>query len=416
MPDAPDTDELGHHQFMTITQDTADPVDATDLSQTTLLPESSDQTPTVSVILPTLNEEDGIRTCIRKVERALADMGVTGEVIVSDSSSDRTPEIAREMGAIVVEPDKTGYGYAYQYGFRFARGEYVAIGDADTTYDFEELPKLFALVEDGADMAIGSRLRGEIKPGSMPKLHRYVGNPLLTRFLNFFYDADVSDAHSGMRVIRREALSELTLESEGMEFASEMIMAASAAGLDIREAPITYHERTGEATLDSFHDGWRHVRFMLVNAPGHLFSWPGIALSSLGILTLSAALTNAFGPNVLGLRSVMVGCLLIMSGFQVLNMGVFATIAGNPIQESTNRWNRLVREEVSLEHGISVGMLFSLVGAVYATWSLYQWVGSVFTELTTLTSDIIAFTAIVIGIQTVFQSFLLSMLGSRSDS
>jgi glycosyltransferase involved in cell wall biosynthesis len=258
---------------MTATQDTAatefttETVEMTDPDQTTLLSETSDQSPTVSVVLPTLNKEDDIRTCVRKVERAPADMGVTGEVIVSDSSSDRTPEIAREMGAIVVEPDRTGYGYAYGYGFRFARGKFIVMRDADTTYDFEELPKLFELVEDGADMAMGSRLRGEIKPGSMAKLHRYIGNPLLTRFLNFFYDADVSDAHSGMRVIRREALSELTLESDGMEFASEMIMAASTAGLDIRETPITYHERTGEATLDSFHDGWRHVRFIPVNAP-----------------------------------------------------------------------------------------------------------------------------------------------------
>jgi hypothetical protein len=289
------------------------------------------------------------------------------------------------------------------------------MGDADTTYDFEELPKLFELVEDGADMAMGSRLRGEIKPGSMPKLHRYVGNPLLTGFLNFFYDADVSDAHSGMRVIRREALSELTLNSDGMEFASEMIMAASTAGWDIRETPITYHQRTGEATLNSFHDGWRHIRFMLVNAPGNLFSGPGFALTGIGILASLAAVTNVFGQAVVGVRTVIVGCLLTVAGFQILSMGVFATIAGNPIQDSDNRWNRWIHEEISLEHGIAIGAVFSLIGAAYAVFSTYQWVQSGFTELSVLTGDIIAFTAIVLGIQTVFQSFLLSMLGSQSE-
>lgn len=401
---------------MTATQNSVETVETPDPHQTNLLSESSEQTPTMSVVMPTLNEEGGIKTCIQKVERAFDEMGVTGEVIVSDSSSDRTPEIAREMGAIVVEPDRTGYGYAYQYGFRFARGEYIAIGDADTTYDFEELPKLFELVEEGADMAMGSRLRGEIKPGSMPKLHRYVGNPLLTRFLNFFYDADVSDAHSGMRVIRRDALTKLTLESEGMEFASEMIMAASEAGMDIREAPITYHERTGEATLDSFHDGWRHIRFMLVNAPGHLFSGPGFVLTGIGILSLLAAVTNMFGQTVLGIRSVILGCLLTTAGFQVMSMGVFATIAGNPIQNPDNRWNRWVREKISLEHGITIGTLFSLIGGTYAVSSIYQWVQSGFTDLPMLTGDIIAFTAIVLGIQTVFHAFLLSLLGSRSGT
>ena len=149
-----------------------------------LLEADSDARPVVSVVMPTLNEERGIGECIERTKRALAELGLPGEIIVSDSSTDRTPEIAAEHGAIVVRPDEAGYGYAYQYAFERARGEYIAIGDADTTYDFEELPKLFELVSEGeADMAMRSRLEGEIKDGSMPTLHQYIGNPLLTRFL-----------------------------------------------------------------------------------------------------------------------------------------------------------------------------------------------------------------------------------------
>jgi glycosyltransferase involved in cell wall biosynthesis len=171
--------------------------------------------------MPTLNEEEGIVECIDRIRTALDELQVYGEIIVSDSSTDRTPELARQHGAIVVEPDGKGYGYVYQYAFDRARGQYIAMGDADTTYDFTELPKLFYHVADGeADLALGSRLTGEIREGAMPPLHEYIGNPMLTRFLNTFYNTDISDAHSGLRVFSRDALEQLDLQTEGMEFAS----------------------------------------------------------------------------------------------------------------------------------------------------------------------------------------------------
>ena len=205
-----------------------------------LLPEQSDLEPVLSIVMPTLNEEEGVVECINRIKNAVKELGITAEIIISDSSTDRTPELAAANGAIVVEPDEPGYGYAYRYAFERARGDYIAIGDADTTYDFEELPKLFEKVSRGdADMVMGSRLEGEIKDGAMPPLHQYVGNPLLTRFLNAFYDAGVSDAHSGMRVFSQRALAELDLDTTGMEFASEMIMDAGARDLTIEEVPIT---------------------------------------------------------------------------------------------------------------------------------------------------------------------------------
>ena len=372
-----------------------------------------DERPTLSVVMPTLNEEEGICECIRRIENALRELDVDGEIIVSDSSTDRTPELAREMGAVVVTPDEPGYGYAYRYAFAHARGEYVAIGDADTTYDFEELPKLFELVAEGdADMAMGSRLEGEIEPGAMPPLHRYVGNPLLTTFLNVFYGAGVSDAHSGFRVISREALDALELTSDGMEFASEMIMAAGAEDLTIAEVPITYHEREGEATLDSFRDGWRHVRFMLLNAPGYLFSLPGIALGVFGTVVMTAAFFEVgIGGFVPGIHSMITGSLLLIVGYQVAGLGLFAGIAGNPITAPSDPLTEWVVECATLERGATFGVSVFGVGGAYAVYLLVQWLES--GSLPLLMSDVLAFTAIVLGLQTVFFSFFMSTIAER---
>lgn len=383
-----------------------------------LLGPESDADPTLSVVLPALDEEDGIGECIDRITAALRTLGIRGEVVVSDSSTDRTPEIARSKGAIVVEPDRPGYGYAYQYAFDRCRGEYIAMGDADTTYDFEELPDLVrSVVEGEADIAIGSRLDGEIEDGAMPALHEYIGNPLLTAFLNTFYDTDVSDAHSGMRVFTREALETMDLTTPGMEFASEMIMEAGTVGLEIVEEPITYHEREGEATLDSFQDGWRHVRFMLENAPGYLFTAPGTALLVLGFGIIGGALLDVtIGPVGFGLHSLIAGCLSVVIGFQVVTLGVFAKLGGDPVRPPSDPLTTLLIDTVSLEHSLLVGSALLGVGGIYAGLMVGRWIGSGFRQLPVLTYDIIAMTAIVVGLLCIFNSFFLSMILDRSSS
>ncbi|MFC7076790.1 glycosyltransferase family 2 protein [Haloarcula halophila] len=379
----------------------------------TAAPTDSEETPTLSVVLPTMNEEAGIEECLDAIEDAVAELGVTAEVIVSDSSTDGTPEIARDHGAIVVEPDRQGYGYAYRYAFERARGEYVVMGDADTTYDFRELPKLFERASEGADLVLGSRFAGDIKTGSMPRLHQYVGNPALTAFLNRFYGAGVTDAHSGFRVIRRDVLEELALETDGMEFASEMIMAASAQGYDIAEVPITYHERVGEATLDSFRDGWEHLRFMLVNAPGYLFSVPGAVLAAVGIAVMLLAFGNATfigiaaGPIIFGTRSMVAGSLLTIAGYQVASLGVFATMTTDPIRRPADPPTEWVLKHLRLERGLAAGLALVGTGTAYAGAIVLQWLTDGYGALPALTHDILAFTIIVLGIQTVFGSFFL---------
>ena len=377
----------------------------------------SNVSPVLSVVIPTLNEEEGIGECIDGIERAVAELGMPTEILVSDSSTDRTPEIARERSAIVVRPDQSGYGYGYRYAFERIRGEYVAMGDADTTYDFEEIPHLLRVLQsENVDMVMGNRLGGTIDPGAMPLLHQYVGNPLLTRFLNVFYGAGVSDAHSGFRVFRREMISELDLRTDGMEFASEMIMEASARDFDIEEVPITYSEREGEETLDSFRDGWRHVKFMLLNAPGYVFSAPGALFVFLGAVAMAMSLLGVrFTGIYFGTHTVIAGSLLAIVGYQIASLAVFSSLAADPIRSPKDPMTDWIIEHLDLEHGLLAGWLFFVAGGAYVAGMVYRWVATGYTALPFLKLNIVAFTMIVIGTQTVFSGFFLGMLLQNRD-
>src|SRR5215218_6063976 len=220
--------------------------------------------PLVSVVIPCLNEAENIVECVVKARERNA---IPGEVVVADNDSDDgSRELAEAAGARVVHEPRRGYGSAYLAGFGAARGEFIVMGDADLTYDFDEIPRFLAELQDGADMVIGDRMQN-IHPGAMPWLHQYVGNPLLSGFLNLLFRTGISDAHCGMRALRTSKLPQLDLRTTGMEFASEMVIRAAKEDLDIRQFPIEYHPRGGESKLSSFRDGWRHLRFLLVHSP-----------------------------------------------------------------------------------------------------------------------------------------------------
>jgi glycosyltransferase involved in cell wall biosynthesis len=359
----------------------------------------------VSVIIPTLNEQETIGVCIQKVRQVFERYGIRGEIIVSDSSTDRTPEIARALGAIVVRPDRRGYGYAYRFAFKHARGRYIVIGDGDDTYDFLEMYRLLEpLMRGEADLVIGSRFRGRIEKGAMPWLHRWIGNPVLTRFLNIFFKAGISDAHSGFRAIRRDALERLDLRADGMEFASEMIVEACRKGLRIKEVPINYYRRKkNESKLRSFHDGWRHMKFMLLNAPNWLFTYPGAAIFLAGlVLTLSALFRINIG-YLPGIHSMIAGSLLIITGYQIIFFGLFARIKSG---ESLPRI-------LTLERGALAGAIIFISGLAYALFLALEWIISGFRNLPNLEHDIIAFTLIALGLETYFSSFMLSVLAEE---
>jgi glycosyltransferase involved in cell wall biosynthesis len=221
----------------------------------------------VSVVMPCLNEEESVAWCVERARQGIARTGLRGEVIVCDNGSlDRSIELAREAGATVVEEPRRGYGRAYITGIEASVGRMVVIGDSDCSYDFSELHRLVSPLLEGYDYVLGSRFAGTILPGSMPALNRYLGNPVLTAMLNSLFGLNTSDAHSGMRAFTRGAYQRMGLRCEGMEFASEVVIAAARAGLRLSEVPITYHPRMGRSKLRRLRDGFRHVRFMLAEA------------------------------------------------------------------------------------------------------------------------------------------------------
>jgi glycosyltransferase involved in cell wall biosynthesis len=368
----------------------------------------------VSVVIPTKNEEQAVGCCLEKVLKSFDEHNIDGEVILADNSTDRTPEIAQNMGARVITPDRLGYGYAYKYGFAQARGNYIVMGDADNTYDFEDIPRLLAPLRDGtADMVMGSRLKGKILPGSMPTLHKYIGNPILTAFLNFFFKASVSDSHSGFRAFTKEAYEKMHLRSTGMEFASEMIIEAARRGIRIKEIPIIYHPRIGESKLSSFSDGWRHLKFMLLYTPKHLFIIPGMILFALGLFLMAV---TALGTNIgyhPSVHTMIFGSLFLIGGYEIATLGLFAGVYGRTKDiidlDEVTEW---IVHNISLERGIEIGLVAFCTGFVYSLWRVITWVMNGFPSFPWLEQNLIAFTLIIVGLQTVFSSFFLNLIGS----
>jgi glycosyltransferase involved in cell wall biosynthesis len=368
----------------------------------------------VSVVIPCLNEEENIEACVRTAREVLERAGLSGEVVVADNdSSDRSAELAAAAGARVVHEPRRGYGSAYLAGFAAARGRYIVMGDADLTYDFNEIPRFVDLLEDGAQLVMGDRMKN-IQPGAMPWHHRYIGNPLLTGVLNLFFRTGVSDAHCGMRALRRDVLPVLDLRTTGMEFASEMVIRAAKERLDIREFPIEYHPRGGESKLSSWRDGWRHLRFLLVHSPTHLFLIPGLVLAVVGLLI---ALTSVSGLELFGrqwqIHTIVAGSLGMIVGTQVLGLGLCAHAYGKYFMGERDPWFDRMRERFRLEHGLLLGGLIALIGVALGIVIFAIWAGNNFGSLSEERLAVFAATFVIVGIQIFFSSFLLSILGLR---
>ncbi|HEY7829684.1 MAG TPA: glycosyltransferase family 2 protein, partial [Solirubrobacteraceae bacterium] len=280
-------------------------------------------------------------------------------------------------------------------------------------YDFEEIPRFVAALADGAELAIGDRM-DNIQPGAMPWLHQYVGNPLLTGLLNLFFRTGVKDAHCGMRAVRREALERLDLRTTGMEFASEMVIRASKENLRIAEFPIEYHPRGGESKLSSFRDGWRHLRFLLVHSPTHLFILPGAVLAGVGTLftLLIGSGLDLFG-RTWGIHALIGSALLMIVGTQVVGLGLCAHAYGTYFMGERDPWFDRMRARLRLEHGLLLGGAFMLVGAVMGGVILATWISHGFGSLSDERMAIIGASLMIVGIQIFFSSFLLSILGLR---
>ncbi|MDP8967817.1 MAG: glycosyltransferase family 2 protein [Actinomycetota bacterium] len=368
----------------------------------------------VSVVIPCLNEAENIEQCVRRSREALDAAGILGEVVVADNDSeDGSPELAAAAGARVVHERRRGYGSAYLAGFAAARGEYVVMLDADMTYPFEDIPRFVEELRDGAQLVMGDRM-DNIQPGAMHWMHRYIGNPLLSGTLNLFFRTGVRDAHCGMRGLRRDILPLLDLRATGMEFASEMVIRASKEKLDIREFPIEYHPRGGESKLSRFRDGWRHLRFLLVHSPTHLFIVPGAVLLAIGLLISFISLTQLpiFG-RAWNLHTLIGGALLCVVGVQIVALGLCAHAYGTYFMGEKDAWFDRMRERFRLEHGLMLGGAVLAAGFAAGAVIVGTWINRGFGALSEERLAVTAAALVIIGLQIFFSSFLLSILGLR---
>lgn len=375
----------------------------------------------VSVVIPTLNEEETIGICIDKVKEVFNRYNIDGEIIVSDSSTDNTPNLAKSKGAKIIRPKNKGYGSAYIEGINKSKGRYIIIGDADDTYDFLEIPKLLdPLINKEADFVLGDRFSGGIQKEAMPALHRYIGNPFLTKTLNVFFNSNISDAHCGLRGFTREAWEELDLKTMGMEFASEMIIKSVQKDLTIKEIPVKLYKRNGsKPKINSFGDGWRHLRFMMLHAPNYLFMVPGIVILSIGIFLMGSLVTgpiSLWGVN-LDIHPMILGSLLTLFGFQILLYFIIVKEYGvyNGLIDDS-KTTKFVKSHFTLERGLTLGGAISLIGFGINLWILLSWIGGDLgvIPLSSLRLAILALTIFIIGIEVVFTSFILSIFNIRN--
>ncbi|MAI77621.1 MAG: dolichol-P-glucose synthetase [Deltaproteobacteria bacterium] len=385
--------------------------------------ETRDQTIELSVVMPCLNEADTLAICIQKAQAAFEASRVQGEVIVADNGSlDGCPEIARSLGARVIHVEDRGYGHALMGGIEAAHGRFILMGDADESYDFSEIPIFLAALREGAELVQGCRLPsggGEVKPGAMPFLHRWFGNPLLSKLARLMFDVPVRDAYCGLRGFTRDLYDRLDLRCTGMEFATEMIIKSALSGARVAEVPITLHpdgRKQHGPHLRTFRDGWRTLRLFLLYSPRWLFLFPGALLMGLGLLGYALAWPGAdlFGAR-LGVHSLLVASLCLLMGFQSFLFAVMskAYAIGAGLLPRDVRVERFFKV-ATLERGLVLGSLALLAGAGLIAYTAWDWRSAGFGDLdypTTLRSVIPGVTLAALGFQTILSGFFVSLLG-----
>jgi glycosyltransferase involved in cell wall biosynthesis len=377
----------------------------------------------VSVVIPCLNEANSLAFCIEKAITAFRTSGLRGEVIVADNgSTDGSIEIAKFNGAGVVRVAERGYGAALMAGIEVSRGEFVIMGDADDSYDFGEVPNFVRALREGSDLVMGNRFRGGIQPGAMPPLHRHFGNPGLSWLVNFFFGAGVGDSYCGLRGFRRELYDQLDLRSSGMEFALELVIKASQIGARISEIPIIlWPDKRGRPPhLRSFRDGWRSLRFMLLYAPNWLYLGPGGALLFFGLALITWLLPGprAISSKItLDLHTMVFGVIFTLLGAQILSIGAFAKVFSYAARFDRGTISlKRVLKRVTLETGLLIGAGLFLAGFAGCAWITWEWIASGFGPLYAVRQILFWSTWLFLGIQVIFSSFFLSMLGVSRET
>jgi glycosyltransferase involved in cell wall biosynthesis len=368
----------------------------------------------LSVVMPCLNEALTVGICVEKAVRTMRDLGIAGEVVVADNgSTDCSQEIATAAGARVVPCELRGYGNALRCGFAAARGRFILMGDADDSYDFTELGRFVERLRGGAELVMGNRLRGRIMPGAMPWHHRWIGNPILSGFLNFIFRTGAGDCHCGLRAFTKDAWRRMNLQMPGMELASEIVIKGAKAGLRIEEIPITLHPdgRDRPPHLRSFRDGWRHLRFILMCSPLYLFVLPGLLLTLAGLAAIPIAalsgrglFTGPWGPNFM-----FGAALAAICGTHLLVFGVLAKLYTHQVDPvfvdpRVSRW----LERFTVERGLIYGLFLLVIAAVVGVPVVAQWWQT--SEVVTPARWIFSGTLFVIGLEVMFASFLVGIM------
>jgi glycosyltransferase involved in cell wall biosynthesis len=375
--------------------------------------------PDVSVVMPCLNEAETVGLCISKAVKCLTHLGVAFEVIVADNgSTDGSQDIAKDLGAVVVNVPEKGYGAALMGGIQAARGRWILMGDADDSYDFSGLEGFVRALQDGADLVMGNRFKGGIAPGAMPFLNRYLGNPVLSGIGRLFFGSSVGDFHCGLRGFSRDAFDRMELRTTGMEFASEMVVKATLLGLNIVEVPTTLSPagRSRPPHLRPWRDGWRHLRFLLLYSPTWLFLVPGISLMLIGAVAMIWLLP---GPRPLGHTIVDVHTLLyaatgLVVGYQAVVFSLMTSVfaEGEGLIPAAKRVKG-VATWLTLERGLLMGGLFVVTGLALSVLAVLDWRSHAFGNLLPSHSLRIVVPAVILlmlGVQTIFSSFFLSVL------
>jgi len=374
----------------------------------------------VSIVMPCLNEVETLATCIRKAKGAIDSLGLAAEIIVADNgSTDGSQAVALELGVRVIEVPRKGYGSALIGGIDAARGELVIMGDADASYDFGAIGTLIDMLREGNDLVMGNRFAGGIKDGAMVWSHRWVGNPVLTAISRLFFHTPVGDMHCGLRGFRKDAYTKMRLRATGMEFDSEMVIKASLQGLKIAEVPVTLSPdgRSRPPHLRTWRDGWRHLRFMLLFSPRWLFLYPGLALFIAGAAVGAVLETGpkAVGPVTFDIHTLLLAGFACLIGYQLIVFAVFTKVfAMQQGFHPPNPGYRAMFRYVQLETGLLIGGLLLALGLVGTVVAVVSCGAAGFGSLdprVTMREVIPAAVLLTLGVQTIFASFFLSILG-----
>ena len=377
----------------------------------------------LTILMPCLNEAETIEVCVRKALGYLRRSGVAGEVLVADNgSTDGSQGLAKALGARVVDVPEKGYGAALIGGITAARGRYVIMGDADDSYDFENLDGMVEGLRGGADLVMGNRFKGGISPGAMPPLHRYLGNPVLSFLGRLFFSIPIGDFHCGLRGFSRQAILDLRLHSPGMEFASEMVVKASLYDLRIEETPTTLKPdgRSRPPHLKTWRDGWRHLRFLLLHSPHWLFIYPGAILLALGLVGAVRLALGRFSVAAgieLDVHTLIVACFAIVIGVQLMVFGALArryqTLEG--VLPPTPRFQKFLMG-MNLESILQVALMIFVAGAVGVAWAAASWAGSGFGPIQyggVMRVLVVSLTGVAVAIQLAAAGFLASVFALR---